>query len=577
MEHLGLGVTKMKRWKYVAVAGMTLALVSCASVLGDQSRGVGGSGSIKLSRIVQHIKVLASDAFEGRLPASKGEELTVAYLADQFKRIGLSPGNSDETYFQAVPLSSIAADPDMTLRLDAGGESMSLAYGDEFMAWTTRFVDDVRVEDSEVVFVGYGTVAPEFGWDDFKGMDLKGKTLIMLVGDPQIPDPNNPEELDPSIFGGRAMTYYGRWTYKFESAAAQGAAACFVIHETAPAGYPWAVVQGSWSGEQFDLVTPDKNMARCAVEGWMPYAQVEMAFEEAGQNLAALKKRALDKDFKPVALDIKASVDIKNVKRSLDSRNVIGVLEGSDPKLKDEYVIYMAHWDHMGKDATLAGDQIYNGALDNASGTAGLIELAEAFAALKPAPRRSIVFLAVTAEEQGLLGSKFYGENPVYPLAKTVAALNLDGMNIFGRTNDITVVGLGNSTLDEVATAVARDQGRAVKPDPESEKGYFYRSDHFSLAKQGVPALYADSGVDYVGRPEGWGLEKRAEYTEKNYHKPSDEYDSSWDLSGGVEDLALIFEVGRRVANADAYPSWKPGTEFKALRERQLREAGIRP
>jgi len=568
----------MKQAKNGVIACLVLALVfvSCASDLAVRMRGVDERPRIESSRLVPHIKTLSSDEFEGRLPASKGEELSVNYIAARFRSIGLKPAGSDGTYFQPVPLNSITADPDMALELDAGSETIELSYGDEFMACTTRFVDDVRIDDSEVVFVGYGTVAPEFDWDDYKGVDVKGKTLIMLVGDPPIPDPDDPDKLDDNVFGGRAMTYYGRWTYKFEMAAEKGAEACFVIHETGPAGYPWGVVKGGWSGEQFDLVTSDNNMSRCAVEGWMPYAQVEAAFKLAGQDLAALKKMAIRRDFKPTPVDLKASLAIKNSTRSLASRNVIGTLEGSDPKLKDEYVIYMGHWDHLGKDTSLEGDQIYNGALDNATGIAGIIEMARAFSRLKPAPRRSIVFMAVTAEEQGLLGSKYYAAHPLYPLVKTLAAINMDGLNIFGRTKDITVVGLGNSTLDEIAIAVAGEQGRVVKPDPEPEKGSFYRSDHFSLAKQGVPALNTGSGVDFVGRPEGWGLKMRKEYTEKNYHKPSDEYDPSWDLSGAAQDLELLFEVGRRVANGKAYPQWKAGTEFKALREQALREAGIR-
>jgi Zn-dependent M28 family amino/carboxypeptidase len=566
----------MKRGKngVIACLALALVLVSCASDLAVRKGG--RSKVIEPSRLVPHIKTLASDEFEGRLPASKGEELSVNYIADQFRRIGLKPGSSDGTYFQPVPLNSITADPAMALELDAGSETMKLSYGDEFMAWTTRFVDDVRIDDSEIVFVGYGTVAPEFDWDDYKGVDVKGKTLIMLVGDPPIPDPDDPDKLDDKVFGGRAMTYYGRWTYKFEMAAEKGAEACFVLHETEPAGYPWGVVKGSWTGEQFDLLTPDNNMSHCAVEGWMPYAQVEAAFQLAGQDLAALKKMAIRRDFKPTPINLKASLAIENTTRSLASRNVIGVLEGTDPKLKDEYVIYMAHWGHLGKDTSLEGDQIFNGALDNATGVAGMIEMARAFSKLNPAPRRSIVFLAVAAEEQGLLGSKYYAVHPVYPLVRTLAAINMDGMNIFGRTKDITVVGLGNSTLDEIAVAVAGEQGRVVKPDPEPQKGSFYRSDHFSLAKQGVPALNTGSGVDFVGRPEGWGLKKRKEYTEKNYHKPSDEYDPEWDLSGAVEDLELLFEVGRRVADGETYPQWKAGTEFKALREQTLREAGTR-
>ncbi len=559
---------------------MTVAFISCARVesptIKQPSPPEAGLKSLSAENLARHIQTLASDEFEGRLPGSRGEELTITYLADQFKKFGLQPGNPDGSYFQNVPLVGITADPHMQLTFNKGSQRIAFHYGDEFMAWTKRVVEETGIDHSEVVFVGYGVVAPEFDWDDYKGLDVKGKTLIMLVNDPPIPDPHDPSKLDEKMFGGKAMTYYGRWTYKYEIAAQKGAAACFIIHETGPAGYPWEVVSGSWSGEQFDLVAPDKNMSRCAVEGWLTIESARKLFRWAGQDLDALKKKAISRQFRPVPLGIQATISITNQLRTVDSHNVIAKLEGSDARLKDEIVVYMAHWDHLGRDPSLKGDQIYNGAVDNASGVAGLLELAEAFAQLETPPRRSILFLAVTAEEQGLLGSRYYAEHPVYPLVKTVAAINMDGLNVLGRTRDITIIGYGNSTLDDLVQAVAREQGRVVRPDPEPEKGFFYRSDHFNFAKQGVPALYTDPGVDYIGRPAGWGLRMREKYTAENYHKPSDEYDPHWDLSGAIEDLHLLFEVGYRVANEDAYPQWKPGTEFKAKRERMLKEAGIR-
>ena len=524
---------------------------------------------------MERVRVLSSDDFEGRLPGSAGERKTIDYLTAEFRRIGAAPGNPDGTYVQDVPLVSLTASPDMALTFDRGGERTTLRYGEQFMGWTKRVAERTEARDSEVVFVGYGAVAPEFEWDDFKGMDVTDKTLIMLVNDPPVPDPNDPAQLDAGTFGGRAMTYYGRWTYKFEVAAQMGAAAAFVVHEIGPAGYPWEVVSGSWAGEQFDLVAADDNMSRCAVEGWLTHETAVALFERAGLNFEEMKAAAMRRDFQPRSLGTRASIATQNRIQRVNSQNVIARIDGVDPELKDEYVVYMAHWDHLGRDASLQGDRIYNGAQDNATGTAGLIELAEAFAAMQQPPRRSLLFLAVTAEEKGLLGSRHYAENPLYPLARTVAAINMDGMNVFGRTRDIVIIGMGNSTMDDITGDIAAAQGRVVKPDAEPEKGFFYRSDHFNFAKFGVPALYTDSGVEYLGRPEGWGLERREECTRLHYHKPADEFDPTWDPSGAIEDLHLLFLIGHRLAIQPLYPQWKPGTEFKAVRERMLQEAGI--
>ena len=367
------------------------------------------------------------------------------------------------------------------------------------------------------------------------------------------------------------MTYYGRWTYKYEIASEKGAAAAIIIHETGPAGYPFEVVSGSWGRENFDLRRPDKNMGRVAVESWINVETARKLLKLGGQDLDDLKKRAISKDFKPVSLNAKANFKLKNTLREVDSQNVIAKLEGSDPSMKDEYVVYSAHWDHLGKDEKLQGDQIFNGALDNASGVAALLELAEAFTRLGTSPKRSVLFLSVTAEEKGLLGAKHYAENPLYPLAKTVANLNMDGVNQWGRTEDIVVVGLGNSTLDDVLAEAAKTQKRVLQPDAEPEKGFYYRSDHFEFAKLGVPALYTNPGTNYVGKPADYGQQKRNEYTSKNYHKVSDEIKPDWDLSGAVEDLQLLFQVGWRVAQSERIPEWMPGTEFKARREEMLK------
>jgi Zn-dependent M28 family amino/carboxypeptidase len=545
---------------------VALMLTCCAPKVADLKPAL---DAITAEGLLGHIKVLASDEFEGRAPASHGEDLTIKYLTEQFQKMGLKPGNPDGTYLQNVPLVGITSHTDTEIRVK--GRELKLAPRTDYIAGTERSVPEVSVKDSDVVFVGYGVVAPEYGWDDYKDVDMKGKTMLILVNDPPVPDPADATKLDERMFKGRAMTYYGRWTYKYEIASAKGAAAVLIVHETGPAGYPFEVVSGSFGRENFTIQRPDKNAGRVPVEGWITYAKAAELCKLAGKDLAVLKKAATSKDFRPVVLDAKANFTVKNELRNVDSHNVIAKLEGSDEKLKDEYVIYTAHWDHLGKDTTLQGDQIYNGAMDNASGTAGLLEIAGAYKKLQPAPKRSVLFLSVTAEEKGLLGSQYYAENPLYPLKKTLADINMDGLNQWGKTKDVVIVGLGNSTLDDDAAAVAKSQGRVIVPDAEPEKGFYYRSDHFEFAKQGVPALDADAGVDYIGKPAGWGQKKRDEYTENDYHKPSDEVKPDWDLSGAVEDLRLFFEVGYRVAQGAAYPEWKPGTEFKAKREAMLR------
>lgn len=517
-----------------------------------------------------HIKVLASDEFEGRAPGTAGERKTVDYLIQQFKAIGLAPGNPDGTYIQRVPLVGITAQQTAPLTFRKGDQALVLTWRDDVVTWTKRVTDQVAVENSDVVFVGYGIEAPELQWDDYKGVDTKGKTLVMLVGDPPVPDPSDPSKLDPKTFGGRAMTYYGRWTYKYEMGAKKGAAAVILVHETGPAGYPFSVVQGK-TAEQFDLVTPDKNMGRAALEGWITHDKAKALFSMAGQDYEALKTQAVTREFKPVALGVTASMALKNTLRTLDSTNVIAKLEGSDPAMKDEHVVYTAHWDHFGVGTAVNGDTIYNGALDNATGTAGMLEVARAFT--KARPKRSVLFLSVTAEEQGLLGSQYYATTPLYPLAKTVAVINMDGLNVHGRTKDVEVVGFGASTLDDVAREVASAQGRTIKPESEPEKGGYYRSDHFPFAKQGVPALNAGAGDEYEGKPADFGKKMRDEYTAKHYHAPSDEIRPEWDVAGLVQDCEFYLGVGLRVANAAEWPQWAPGNEFRAIREQMLKGA----
>jgi Zn-dependent M28 family amino/carboxypeptidase len=519
--------------------------------------------------VLAHIKVLSSDEFEGRAPGTKGEELSVKYIQDQFKKLNLKPGNPDGTYVQKVPLVGILGAELNPLTFTKGPQKQTLKWADEVVAWTKHVADGASIDKTDVVFAGYGVEAPEFSWNDFKDVDVKGKTIIVLVNDPAVPDPQNPAKLDPNVFKGDAMTYYGRWTYKFEEGARKGAAAVLVVHETGAAGYPFKVVQGNLN-EKFDLVTPDKNMSRVNIEGWITTDAAKKILAMGGQDFEALKKQARTRDFKPVPLGLKASMAVKNTLRTIDSQNVVAKLEGSDPTLKDEYVVYSAHWDHLGVGAPVNGDKIYNGALDNASGVATVLEIARAFTQVQPQPKRSILFLMVTAEEQGLLGSQYYSISPLYPLNKTLANINIDGVNQWGRTKDMTVIGMGASDLDDYLKAAADEQGRVLRSDPEPEKGFYYRSDHFNFAKQGVPALDPDAGIDFAGKSADYGRKKRDEYTEKDYHAPSDQVKPDWDLSGAVDDAQLFFAVGYRVANAGKFPDWKPGNEFKAKRDETL-------
>jgi Zn-dependent M28 family amino/carboxypeptidase len=535
----------------------------------DQQVSIGQLPEIDADALLAHTRMLSSDQFEGRGPGTRGEDLTVKYLVDQFTKIGLKPGNTDGTYVQKVPLVGITPDG-APLVLRKGTQEQRLAWHDDVVAWTKHVAASASLDNSDLVFVGYGVVAPEYSWDDYKGMDVKGKTLVMLVNDPPVPDPANASELDPKTFGGKAMTYYGRWTYKYEIGKEKGAAGVLIVHETGPAGYPFDVVQNKVT-EQFDLVTPDKNMSRASIEGWVSLDQGRKLLQMAGQDFDALKKLAATREFKPVPLGVTASITLHNKLRTIDSRNVIARLEGSDPKLKDEYVVYTAHWDHLGVGTPVNGDRIYNGAQDNAVGCAGLLEIARAMTTLPMPPKRSILFLSVTAEEQGLLGSEYYSVAPIYPLAKTLADINMDGLNVHGRTKDIILVGLGASDLDDYASAAAGEQGRVIKADAEPEKGFYYRSDHFNFARQGVPALDPDDGIDYVGKPADYGRQMRDDYTQHRYHSRSDIVLPDWDLSGAREDLKVFLTVGYRVAQASRFPEWKPGNEFRAKREAMLK------
>ena len=508
------------------------------------------------------IQTLSSDEFEGRAPSTPGEELTAAYLVEQFSAAGLEPGNGD-SFFQNVPLVALTEQGQPALAVRTAGRELEYAWTEDFVAWTRRVVEGESIEDSEMVFVGYGVVAPEYGWNDYEGVDAAGKTMVILVNDPGF------AKQDEAVFRGNSMTYYGRWTYKFEEAARQGAAGAIVVHEEAAAGYPWEVVTGSWTGPQFGQAAADGNMGRVAVEGWMQQGVAREIFEASGHDFDALAEAAAQPGFRAVPLEASVSVAVSNDIQRSESKNVLALLPGSERP--DEYVIYTAHWDHFGKSADPAmDDPIFNGAFDNATGTAGLIELARAFAALPERPARSVLFLAVTAEEQGLIGSAYYAANPVYPTASTVATINIDGINVDGPMNDVTVVGMGASELDDYLADAAAQVGRTLRPDPEPEKGYYYRSDHFSFAKVGVPSLYTDSGIDHVEHGEEWTLARRADYITNRYHKPSDEFDPTWDLTGALDDLELLFQVGYRIAAGVEWPNWREGNEFRAIRDADL-------
>jgi Zn-dependent M28 family amino/carboxypeptidase len=522
--------------------------------------------------MLEHIKVLSSDKLQGRAPGGVGEDQTVAYLQSQFKDLGLKPGNPDGTYVQKVPLVGITGAEARPLTFTKGAQKLNLKWKDDVVAWSKHVADSASIESSEVVFAGYGVEAPEYGWNDFKDIDVKGKTVIVLVSDPPIPDPADPTKLDPKIFGGKAMTYYGRWTYKFEEGARKGAAAVLIVHETEPAAYPFSVVQGNL-GEKFDIIPPDKNMGRANIEGWITVDAARKLFTMAGQNYDTLKKQAITRGFKAVPLGLKASMGISNKLRTINSQNVVAKLEGSDPALKDEYVVYTAHWDHLGVGEAVNGDRIYNGARDNAAGVAAILEVARAFTKVQPQPKRSILFTMVTAEEQGLLGSQYYSVTPLYPLAKTVADINLDSPNVYAPSNDVTVIGMGASDLDDYLRQAALEQSRTLRPDPQPEKGYYYRSDHFNFAKQGVPALYIESGIEArTPKAPDYLKKKLDDYEAHDYHAPSDVVKPDWDLTGAAEDAELVFAVGYRIANANRFPEWKPGNEFKVKRDAMLKK-----
>ena len=538
----------MKNVKTFLTASATA--IACATTLNVNADNFNDSyNSINGEQLADHVKVLASDKFGGRAPSTEGETLTLEYLTEQFKAIGFKPGNGD-SFLQQVPLVSLEADTNMVLSI--GGKDYE--YKEDMVMSSSRITELSKLENSELVFVGYGVNAPEYDWNDYEGVNVKGKTVVILVNDPGY------ATKDPALFTGEAMTYYGRWTYKYEEASRQGAAGAIIIHETAPASYGWNVVRNSWTGEQFGFQREDNNMGRVAAEGWITTEVAKELFTKAGLDFAEMKAKAAKGAFHQDMGDLTASVTIKNTIRKSVSNNFIATLPGT--KKPDEHIIYTAHWDHLGIDTNKQGDQIYNGAVDNATGTGALIEVAEAFAKLENKPERSITFLAVTAEEQGLLGSKFYAANPVVPAAKTVANINMDALGVNGKSKDVSVYGLGQSELDNFLAKAIKKQNRVIAGDPRPAAGIYYRSDHFAFANIGVPALYAKSGA--VPADEATAALRKVldPKLAKCYHGLCDEYSEEWDLSGAVQDMQAFFEVGVALSHTGVWPEWSKTSEF---------------
>ncbi|GAB3923371.1 M28 family metallopeptidase [Larkinella terrae] len=533
-----------------------IALTSFALFAGNYAFAAPDSVAIDGKAFVKHIQILASDAFEGRKPFTEGEKKTVAYLKAEFQKAGLQPGNG-KSYFQDVPMVNIASTPAGPLVLKGKTGTVSLANLTDFVATTPHVQNQVRLNDSEMVFVGYGIVAPEYNWNDYAGLDVKGKTVVVMVNDPGM--------IDSTLFKGNIMTYYGRWTYKYEEAARQGAAGVLIVHESKAASYGWSVIRSSFAKSKMYLQTADNNKSRAVLEGWITQDAAKNLFKLAGVSPELLREAGV-RGFKPVKLGVTTSLVIDNQITKSTSQNVLALLPGTTRR--NEYIVYTSHWDHLGKSEAIKGDSIYNGASDNASGTAALLELAETFAKLKKKPARSILFLAVTAEEQGLLGSEYYATHPVFPLDKTVANINMDAFIPLGRTKDVVLVGKGQSDLEDYAAAIAARQGRTIRGDFNPSAGSYFRSDHFNFAKVGVPALYLKTGVNSVKNGETWGKAQLEDHNLNRYHAPSDEYSPSWDLSGIIEDMNLLFAVGYQLSNESTFPGWKTGSEFKAIREK---------
>jgi Zn-dependent M28 family amino/carboxypeptidase len=548
----------MSRLAFICLA---MAAVVPAMAASGSPAPANAVASITASELAAPIKTLSSDAFAGRAPTTAGGVKTVHYLLKHFKAMGLEPGWHGG-YFQTVPLTEIIAKP-FEMTVTGHGQTMRLDYLSDEVGVTKREQKTVTIEASPMIFAGFGIDAPEFNWNDFADTDAKGKTIVVLVNDPGYYNPN--------LFHGKNMTYYGRWTYKYEEAARQGAAAVLVVHQTGPAGYGWNVVKNSWSGHQFEITRKDRNRDRAGIEGWITHAAAAKLFKQAGLDFAKLKAKAEKPGFEPVPLGLKFSATLHSNIQHKKSRNVIAVLPGRAHS--NAAVVYSAHWDHLGTNPNLKGDKIFNGAVDNASGTSALLAIANAFTTLKQRPGRSVVFLATTSEEQGLLGAEYYARHPAFPMAKTVADINMDIMNVYGKTRDLTVIGWNKSQLQPRLAKAAKAEGMHLEPYPHPETGMYYRTDLLEFARHGVPSIVTASGTDYVGRPEGWGNKKWADYFAHHYHQPADEYNPDWDLSGLVQQASALFRLGYVLANSDAWPRWYKGVSFRAKRQAQRPEA----
>ncbi len=542
-----------------ATALLRIPFALFISASSTQAQTDNAPSRITAQEIDAHLRFLASDLLEGRAPATRGGRIAEEYIATQLQAFGVKPGVGDSSYFQRVPIDVVKADP-ATIRVVASGKAnANLRFTDDVVVWPGSATESSSAR-GELVFVGYGAVAPEYKWDDFKNTDVRGKILLVLVNDPPAP------AAEPNLFGGKAMTYYGRWTYKYEEAERRGAAGVLIVHTTGPAGYPWHVVVNSNSTEHRLLPRDPAAPAPIGVRGWITDSAATVLLAQAGLNMTQLRRQAESRDFRPVSTGIIIDASMKNSMQHMSANNVVGVVRGIDPKVRDEYVAYSAHWDHFGIGPVVNGDSIYNGAVDNASGVATVLAIAHA-AAEGVKPRRSQLFIFVTAEESGLLGSAYFGQHPTVPASKIVAALNMDVVNVNGRVRDLNVMGDNKSSLGPTLAQMVRAQGIRLSPDPHPEAGHFYRSDHFSFAKVGIPSVSIGPGVDYVGRPAGWGQKQAEDWTAHNYHQPSDEYRSDFDLTGAAQLGEIVYRLGVELGNARSVPVWNADAEFKAMRD----------
>lgn len=533
-----------------------LFLIACTPVK-ENAELLKAWNAISDSEMHQNIKELASDEYEGRAPSSAGEQKTIQFISKAWAGLGVEPAN-DNSFFQPVPLAEIQSEIKSDLVLKGHNKSISLNHREDFVGVSPRLQDEIEIKDSKMVFAGYGIVAPEYEWNDYEGLDVKGKTVVVLVNDPGFATE------DPELFTGRKMTYYGRWTYKFEEAARQGADAILIVHETAPASYGWGVVERGMTGTRYDLSPKDGNASKCAFQGWLSLEGAQKVFTEAGYDFESEKEKASKKGFQSFSLGFSLSVKLANQYKESISNNVVGIIRGS--KHPDEYFYYMGHWDHLGYEGSDEEKKIFNGAQDNATGIAGLIELARAFMSLPEKPERSIVFLAVTAEERGLLGSRYYADHPIFPLGNTIGGVNIDMLNVYGPTRDVVAVGYGLSEMDNYLKQALEYANRTLTPEQRPEAGSFYRSDHFNFAKKGVPMLYTGTGIQHIAKGEEWLREQKRFFNDNTYHKETDVYDPDWDLSGAVEDLKLLFHIGYLLSQTDEFPQYYEGVAFRSAR-----------